>query len=164
MESRPVSSANLDPNLLVALEHLLRERSVPGAAERMRLSQPALSATSARPRRHFDDELLARDRTPRSWWRVSSPNRRSPPAPTGSPWCRHGWPRCSRGPERSARCPARTRRCGWSRPCGGARCTRTTPRTRGCVPPPQKPRSRSTPVGNRRRGALIAFPGGAPAG
>ncbi|GAB2762292.1 hypothetical protein GCM10027174_43690 [Salinifilum aidingensis] len=70
MESRPVSSANLDPNLLVALEHLLRERSVTGAAERMRLSQPALSATSARPRRHFDDELLARDRTPRSWWRV----------------------------------------------------------------------------------------------
>lgn len=58
--ARPVNLANLDLNLLVALDHLLRERSVTRAAERMHLGQPALSATLARLRRHFDDELLTR--------------------------------------------------------------------------------------------------------
>lgn len=49
-----------DLNLLVALDHLLREQSVTRAAARMGLSQPALSASLARLRRHFDDELLTR--------------------------------------------------------------------------------------------------------
>ncbi|MPY80022.1 MAG: LysR family transcriptional regulator, partial [Actinophytocola sp.] len=52
--------ANLDLNLLVSLDHLLRERSVTRAAESMGLSQPALSASLARLRRHFGDPLLTR--------------------------------------------------------------------------------------------------------
>ena len=52
--------ANLDLNLLVSLDHLLREQSVTRAAARMGLSQPALSASLARLRRHFGDELLTR--------------------------------------------------------------------------------------------------------
>lgn len=52
--------ARLDLNLLVALDALLQERSVTRAAARMGLSQPALSASLARLRRHFDDELLTR--------------------------------------------------------------------------------------------------------
>lgn len=59
-EEGPVNLANLDLNLLVALDHLLRERSVTRAAERMNLGQPALSSTLARLRRHFNDELLSR--------------------------------------------------------------------------------------------------------
>src|SRR3712207_7141382 len=50
--------ASLDLNLLVSLDALLQQRSVTRAAEQMRLSQPALSASLARLRRHFDDELL----------------------------------------------------------------------------------------------------------
>lgn len=52
--------ARLDLNLLVALDALLQERSVTRAAERMGLSQPAVSAQLGRLRRHFHDELLAR--------------------------------------------------------------------------------------------------------
>ncbi|MGO2110843.1 MAG: LysR family transcriptional regulator [Pseudoclavibacter sp.] len=52
--------SRLDLNLLVALDALLTERSVTRAAERLRLSQPALSASLARLRTHFDDRLLAR--------------------------------------------------------------------------------------------------------
>lgn len=52
--------ANLDLNLLVSLDALLRERSVTRAAARMNLSQPALSAALAKLRRHFGDELLVR--------------------------------------------------------------------------------------------------------
>ncbi|MET0417141.1 MAG: LysR family transcriptional regulator [Actinoplanes sp.] len=52
--------ASLDLNLLVALDALLQERSVTRAAAKMGLSQPALSASLARLRRHFDDELLTR--------------------------------------------------------------------------------------------------------
>ncbi|MCZ2826525.1 MULTISPECIES: LysR family transcriptional regulator [unclassified Modestobacter] len=52
--------ARLDLNLLVSLDALLQERSVTRAAARMGLSQPALSASLARLRRHFDDELLTR--------------------------------------------------------------------------------------------------------
>jgi len=52
--------ARLDLNLLVSLDALLRERSVTRAAERLQLSQPALSASLGRLRRHFDDELLQR--------------------------------------------------------------------------------------------------------
>jgi DNA-binding transcriptional LysR family regulator len=52
--------ANLDLNLLVSLDALLAERSVSRAAERLGLSQPSLSASLARLRRHFRDDLLAR--------------------------------------------------------------------------------------------------------
>ncbi|GLY18904.1 LysR family transcriptional regulator [Kineosporia sp. NBRC 101677] len=52
--------ARLDLNLLVALDALLRRRSVTRAAAEMGLSQPALSASLGRLRRHFDDDLLTR--------------------------------------------------------------------------------------------------------
>jgi DNA-binding transcriptional LysR family regulator len=55
-----VNLASLDLNLLVALDALLQQRSVSRAAAQMGLSQPALSASLARLRRHFDDELLTR--------------------------------------------------------------------------------------------------------
>ena len=55
-----VNLASLDLNLLVSLDALLQERSVTKAAARMGLSQPALSASLARLRRHFGDELLSR--------------------------------------------------------------------------------------------------------
>lgn len=51
---------NLDLNLLLSLDALLKERNVTRAAERLGLSQPAVSAALARLRRHFDDELLQR--------------------------------------------------------------------------------------------------------
>src|SRR5918997_1900280 len=56
----PVNIASLDLNLLVSLDALLEQRSVTRAAARMGLSQPALSASLARLRRHFGDELLTR--------------------------------------------------------------------------------------------------------
>lgn len=52
--------SRLDLNLLVSLDALLTERSVTRAAERLHLSQPALSASLARLRTHFGDEILAR--------------------------------------------------------------------------------------------------------
>ena len=52
--------ANLDLNLLVTLDVLLRERNVTRAAEQLGLSQPAVSAGLARLRRHFADDLLSR--------------------------------------------------------------------------------------------------------
>ena len=55
-----VNLANLDLNLLVSLDALLQQRSVTRAAAQMGLSQPALSASLARLRRHFGDELLTR--------------------------------------------------------------------------------------------------------
>jgi DNA-binding transcriptional LysR family regulator len=55
-----VNLASLDLNLLVSLDALLQERGVTRAAARMGLSQPALSASLARLRRHFGDELLTR--------------------------------------------------------------------------------------------------------
>ena len=61
--TRPLNEAklaNLDLNLLVSLDALLAERSVSRAAARLGLSQPSLSASLARLRRHFRDELLAR--------------------------------------------------------------------------------------------------------
>lgn len=48
----------LDLNLLVALDALLAERSVSGAAERLHLSQPAMSAALGRLREHLDDPIL----------------------------------------------------------------------------------------------------------
>ena len=52
--------SRLDLNLLVALDALLTEQSVTRAAERLHLSQPALSASLARLRTHFNDPILAR--------------------------------------------------------------------------------------------------------
>ncbi|GHE90165.1 LysR family transcriptional regulator [Amycolatopsis deserti] len=52
---------NLDLNLLVPLDALLREKSVTRAAGRLGLSQPALSSSLARLRRHFGDQLLVRN-------------------------------------------------------------------------------------------------------
>lgn len=51
---------NLDLNLLVALEALLDERSVTRAADRMHLSQAAMSNALARLRVFFEDDLLTR--------------------------------------------------------------------------------------------------------
>ncbi|MEY9951487.1 LysR family transcriptional regulator [Leifsonia sp. EB34] len=59
MTDYPLMS-RLDLNLLIALDALLTERSVTRAAERLRLSQPALSASLARLRIHFNDPILAR--------------------------------------------------------------------------------------------------------
>jgi DNA-binding transcriptional LysR family regulator len=55
-----VNLTNLDLNLLVPLDALLRERSVTRAAACLGLSQPSLSSSLARLRRHFNDELLTR--------------------------------------------------------------------------------------------------------
>ncbi|MGY4857259.1 LysR family transcriptional regulator [Cryobacterium sp. AP23] len=52
--------SRLDLNLLVSLDALLTERSVTRAAESLRLSQPALSASLARLRVHFGDQILSR--------------------------------------------------------------------------------------------------------
>lgn len=61
----------LDLNLLVALDALLSERSISRAAERMNLSQSAMSNALARLREYFGDELLVQvgrkmDPTPRA--------------------------------------------------------------------------------------------------
>lgn len=63
MSTGPVTRdlRNLDLNLLTSLEALLREQNVTRAAERLGLSQPAVSAALGRLRRHFNDELLHRD-------------------------------------------------------------------------------------------------------
>ena len=55
-----VDLARLDLNLLVALDALLQERSVTRAAARIGIGQSAMSASLARLRRLFDDELLTR--------------------------------------------------------------------------------------------------------
>lgn len=48
----------LDLNLLVALDALLTENSISRAAQRVHLSQGAMSNALSRLREHFDDELL----------------------------------------------------------------------------------------------------------
>ncbi|MDF2640350.1 MAG: transcriptional regulator, LysR family [Novosphingobium lindaniclasticum] len=48
----------LDLNLLVALDVLLEERSVTRAAERLYVSQPAMSGTLSRLRDYFRDDIL----------------------------------------------------------------------------------------------------------
>jgi DNA-binding transcriptional LysR family regulator len=50
----------IDLNLLVAFEALMDERSVTGAAQRLGLSQSAMSSTLARIRRLFNDPILLR--------------------------------------------------------------------------------------------------------
>jgi DNA-binding transcriptional LysR family regulator len=51
---------NLDLNLLKALDALLAERNVTRAAERLNLTQPAVSGMLARLRDSFDDPLFVR--------------------------------------------------------------------------------------------------------
>ncbi|MEM9193199.1 MAG: LysR family transcriptional regulator [Myxococcota bacterium] len=56
MHPRPLSQ--IDLNLLVYLEHLLRERSVTRAAARAGITQSAMSRALSRLREHLDDRLL----------------------------------------------------------------------------------------------------------
>lgn len=49
---------SLDLNLILALEAIMRLRSVSAAAQELNLTQPALSRALARLRRHFEDELV----------------------------------------------------------------------------------------------------------
>jgi DNA-binding transcriptional LysR family regulator len=57
---RPVHVDQVDLNLIPALAALLEERHVSRAAERVSLSQPAMSRALQRLRRILDDELLVR--------------------------------------------------------------------------------------------------------
>jgi DNA-binding transcriptional LysR family regulator len=52
--------AQVDLNLLIALDALLRERNVTRAGETVGLSQPAMSSALSRLRRMFGDDLLVR--------------------------------------------------------------------------------------------------------
>jgi DNA-binding transcriptional LysR family regulator len=58
---RETNIRNLDLNLLVALNALLEEKQVTRAAERINLSQPAMSRALARLRTMFQDPLLIKD-------------------------------------------------------------------------------------------------------
>lgn len=51
---------DVDLNLLVVFEHLLRLRTVSGTARQLGVTQPAVSNALARLRRIFDDELFVR--------------------------------------------------------------------------------------------------------
>lgn len=57
---RPVQLRNVDLNLLLPLKALLHERNVTRAAERVHLSQSAMSRTLDRLRSELGDELLVR--------------------------------------------------------------------------------------------------------
>lgn len=57
---RPVQLRNVDLNLLIPLKALLHERNVTRAAERIHLSQSAMSRTLSRLRSVLGDELLVR--------------------------------------------------------------------------------------------------------
>ena len=48
----------LDLNLLIMLDILIAERSVSQTAQRLSMTQPAISNALARLRAHFDDELF----------------------------------------------------------------------------------------------------------
>ena len=54
--------ARVDLNLLVALQVLLEERSVSRAAQRLNVTQPAMSKTLGRLRETFEDPLFARSK------------------------------------------------------------------------------------------------------
>lgn len=67
---------HLDFNLLKAMDILLEERSVTRAAERLFITQPAMSSILARLRESFDDPLFVRSQrgivpTPRALELVS---------------------------------------------------------------------------------------------
>ena len=49
---------DLDPNKLIVLDALRREKNVTRAAERVYLSQPAMSSALRRLRQSFQDRLL----------------------------------------------------------------------------------------------------------
>jgi DNA-binding transcriptional LysR family regulator len=55
-----VALGGTDLNLLVALQALLEEENVTRAGAKVGMGQPAMSASLARLRRHFKDELLVR--------------------------------------------------------------------------------------------------------
>jgi len=55
-----MTSKNENLNLILVLEQLLRLRSVSAAAERLGRSQPSVSRSLARLRRHYGDELLVK--------------------------------------------------------------------------------------------------------
>ncbi len=59
MDTRPLQK--IDLNLLVALQILLEERNVSRAAERLHITQPAMSKTLSRLRDVFDDPLFTRN-------------------------------------------------------------------------------------------------------
>src|SRR6476659_515977 len=59
-ERKSLNLGRVELNLLVALEALLDEANVTRAAERVHLSQPAMSDALQRLRRLFGDELLVR--------------------------------------------------------------------------------------------------------
>ncbi|MCL2583205.1 MAG: LysR family transcriptional regulator [Streptosporangiales bacterium] len=61
MRRRAAQLASLDLNLVLVLRELIRERNVTRAADRLGVTQPAVSAALSRLRRHFGDELLVRD-------------------------------------------------------------------------------------------------------
>jgi DNA-binding transcriptional LysR family regulator len=58
METRDL--ARIDLNLLIALQVMLEERNVSRAAERLFITQPAMSKTLSRLREVFDDPLFTR--------------------------------------------------------------------------------------------------------
>lgn len=58
MNKHPTDLRRIDLNLLVSLDALLAECNVTRAAERLHLSQPALSAQLAKLRQIFGDPLL----------------------------------------------------------------------------------------------------------
>lgn len=58
--SKAPTLTNVDLNLLHFLDVLLKERNVTRAADRLNLSQPAVSSALKRLRRHFNDDLLVR--------------------------------------------------------------------------------------------------------
>ncbi|MGH3633848.1 MAG: LysR family transcriptional regulator [Mycobacterium sp.] len=55
-----VRQHSIDLNLAVTLDALLHEKSVTRAAKALNRSQPTVSCSLARLRRHFGDELLQR--------------------------------------------------------------------------------------------------------
>ncbi|WP_077800379.1 LysR family transcriptional regulator [Streptomyces sp. JHA26] len=57
---RVTQSAGIDLNLLLALDVLLEEQSVQGAARRLHLSEPAMSRTLGRIRKALGDPVLVR--------------------------------------------------------------------------------------------------------
>ncbi|GAB3277978.1 LysR family transcriptional regulator [Parahaliea aestuarii] len=59
MDTRPLQK--IDLNLLIALEALLEERSVSRAAQRLHITQPAMSKTLSRLRSVFGDALFTRN-------------------------------------------------------------------------------------------------------
>ena len=60
MISRAMQLNRFDLNLLIALDALLREKNVTRAAERVFVSQPAMSAALHKLREYFNDPLLVR--------------------------------------------------------------------------------------------------------